>query len=117
MIPPVVHRRASNGFSISSSSAARACPSHAIPRANKVEERAVGRHARARRALTVVAKSWSRLTHGGLPEFALLRNAQFLAGPFAAVAGETIEMPPRAALRNGVFPACFEPAPLIKAHE
>jgi len=91
-------------------------PSHAIPWA-KVEERAVGRHARARRAVTVVAKSWSRLTRGGLAEFALLHSAQFLAGPVAAVGGETIEMPRRTALRNRVFPACFKPSPLVQAHE
>ena len=63
-------------------------PNAASPRA-RVEERA-GRNVRARRELIVAAKSSSGLARCGLPEFELLRGAEFFAGPLAAVAGESI---------------------------
>lgn len=65
----------------------------------------------------VVAKSYSSLTRCRFPEFALFRGAEFVAGPFAAVAGKTIKMARRTALRNGIFPTGFEPTGLIEAHE
>ncbi len=64
-------------------------PNAASPRA-RVEERAVGRNVRARRELIVAARSSSGLARCGLPEFELLRGAEFFAGPLAAVAGESI---------------------------
>jgi len=42
------------------------------------------------RELIVAAKSSSGLAPCGLPEFELLRGAEFFAGPLAAVAGESI---------------------------
>jgi len=59
----------------------------------------------------------SHLPVSRFPEFGLLRGAELFAGPFAAVGGEAIEVARRAAGGGSVFPASFEPAGFVEAHE
>jgi len=87
-----------------------------IPRA-KSEGQAEERNQRHESPGIVARKPWSGLTRRRLPEFALLRGAEFFAGPFAAVAGKAVEMSRGPAGGRGVFPTSFEPTGLIEAHE
>jgi len=59
----------------------------------------------------------SHLPVRGLPEFDLLRGAEFFAGPFAAVAGKAVQVARRTARLGSVFPAGLEPGGFFEAHE
>jgi len=65
----------------------------------------------------VVERSWPGSAGRRLQELALPCCPEFLAGPFAAVAGKTIKMARRTPGSSRFFPACFEPAEFIQAHE
>src|SRR5262249_15493953 len=60
----------------------------------------------------------SRVTQGGLPDFAFLRVGEFFAGPSAGFGGQAVEVAGRSTLRGSrFFPTGFEPAEFFEAHE